>query len=108
MICPKCEYEYLEGITTCPDCGSELVNKEDFEENLTDYSDWIVIHTTYTKIDAEMFAANLEGADIDVKIIDQSDKVYPLVGNLSVVKIMVKKSDTEEAMKIINDIRGSN
>ncbi len=25
MICPKCKYEYRDGISTCPDCESELV-----------------------------------------------------------------------------------
>jgi hypothetical protein len=30
MWCPKCRYEYREGITVCPDCGSPLV--ESLEE----------------------------------------------------------------------------
>jgi hypothetical protein len=25
MICPNCKYEYLHGITKCPDCGADLV-----------------------------------------------------------------------------------
>ena len=36
MICPNCEYEYIESVKTCPDCGSELVSTEDFEGNLVD------------------------------------------------------------------------
>ncbi|HBC47276.1 MAG TPA: hypothetical protein DCZ43_09540, partial [candidate division Zixibacteria bacterium] len=25
MICPNCKYEYLHGVTKCPDCGADLV-----------------------------------------------------------------------------------
>ena len=25
MFCPKCRYEYKEGVTQCPDCGTPLV-----------------------------------------------------------------------------------
>ena len=25
MWCPKCKNEYIEGVTTCVDCGCELV-----------------------------------------------------------------------------------
>jgi uncharacterized Zn finger protein (UPF0148 family) len=32
MWCPKCRYEYREGITVCPDCGSDLVDSlEDYD-----------------------------------------------------------------------------
>jgi hypothetical protein len=27
MFCPNCRYEYKLGITTCPDCGADLVYK---------------------------------------------------------------------------------
>jgi hypothetical protein len=27
MICPNCRYEYVLGVTTCPDCGAALVYK---------------------------------------------------------------------------------
>lgn len=27
MFCPKCKYEYKEGILVCPDCDIELVEK---------------------------------------------------------------------------------
>jgi hypothetical protein len=26
-FCPKCKYEYLEGVERCPDCGSPLVER---------------------------------------------------------------------------------
>jgi hypothetical protein len=26
MICPNCHYEYVPGVTVCPDCGADLVD----------------------------------------------------------------------------------
>ena len=104
MICPNCEYEYVEGITTCPDCGVELVTKKDFEGNLVHNSDWVVVYTTNENYQAEMYKANLEGAGIDVSILGQKDRNYPTVGDLAVIKILVKKKDAENALEIVNDI----
>ena len=35
MWCPKCKNEYIEGVTTCVDCGCELVAElpEEIDEN---------------------------------------------------------------------------
>ena len=108
MICPKCEYEYIEGITVCPDCGTELITKENFEGNLVHPSDWIIVYTCDEPYEAEMFKTNLESAEIETLIISQKDRNYPSVGNFSVIKILVKKSDKESALEIINDINSRN
>ncbi len=104
MICPNCEYEYTESISECPDCGVKLVTKEEFEGNLVHHSDWIVVYTTNERYKADMYKANLEGADIEATILGQKDRNYPTVGDLAVVKILVKKSDAESALEIIEDI----
>jgi hypothetical protein len=60
-ICPNCRLEYKEGITVCPDCGSELIpfplednheDSEDGEENLSD--DYIEIARFRLKDQVEM------------------------------------------------------
>lgn len=104
MICPKCEYEYVEEIKTCPDCGTELVSAEDFEGNLVHPEDWIVVYTTSETYEAEMLKSNLEGANIEALILSQKDRNYPTVGDLSIVKLLVKKDDAAAAAEIIGDI----
>ena len=104
MICPRCEVEFVEGVTTCSDCGTELVPLEDFELNLVHHEDWTTIYSTDVRYEAEMLKANLEGANIKSIILSQKDRNYPVTGDLAVIKLLVKKEDMEDSLKIISDI----
>lgn len=104
MICPKCEYEYVESVTVCPDCGTELIQVGEFEGNLVHPSDWVTIFTCEKIYEAEMLKSNLEGADIETLVLNQKDRSLPLEGDLSVIKVLVRKSDLEEALNILEDI----
>ena len=104
MICPKCEAEFVDGITTCSDCGTELISKEDFELNLVHHEDWTPVFSTDVRYEAEMIKANLSGANIESIILSQKDKSFPVTGDLAVIKLMVKKEDAEDSIKIISDI----
>ena len=104
MICPKCEYEYHEGITVCPDCNTELVSNEEYEGNLIHPKDWVIVYSCGDDIEADMLKSNLEGANIEVLILNQNDHNFPVVGDLSIVKLLVKKNDAKDAVAIIDDI----
>jgi hypothetical protein len=54
-----------------------------------------------------MLKANLKGAEIEALVLSQKDRSYPGVGDLSVVKLLVKKDSAQEALEIINDINSS-
>ena len=104
MICPKCEAEYVKDVTVCADCGTELIPKEDFELNLVHHEDWTSVYSTDVIYEAEMIKANLKGANIESIILSQKDKNFPATGDLSVIKVLVKKEDSDDAENIIKDI----
>ena len=104
MICPKCEYEYMDGVKVCPDCGTKLVTQKDFEGHLVHHSDWIIVYTCSDNNEADMYKSNLEGAGVETMIVSQKDRNFPAVGNFAVIKILVKKTDAASAIEIINDI----
>jgi hypothetical protein len=104
MICPKCETQYYDYVKVCPVCGTPLITEEEFEGNLVHPSDYVIVYTTEAEYEADMLKANLESAGIDVKLLDQKDQNFPAPGDLSVVKVLVKKDDVQDALAIIEDI----
>lgn len=55
MYCPKCKWEYIDGIVICPDCNEKLVDQltEDFEEIIE------VVHPVKVKSVANELEAEL-------------------------------------------------
>jgi hypothetical protein len=105
-ICPNCNYEYIEGITLCPDCNTALVAVDElkkFDELSED--DWVLVYTSFYEFDIDMLKSNLEGAGIAASKLSQKDHSFPAPGDLSVVKLMVKKNDVQAALEFIQDIK---
>jgi hypothetical protein len=105
MICPKCEYEYIDGVKVCADCGTVLIPVEDFEGKLLHPSDWVVVSSFGDFYEAEMYKANLSGAGIETLIFTKRDRNFPLSGSWETIKLLVKKTEVDDAVAIINDIK---
>jgi len=107
-ICPNCEYEYIEGITICPDCNTPLVDASELKKypELSE-EDWVLVYTTFNRIDAEMLRENLESADISATVLSQKDSSFPTPGDLSTIKLFVKKENVSEALEFIQAVKSN-
>jgi len=107
-ICPNCDYEYIDGMTICPDCGEVLVDEKYFikPEEWTE-KNWEVVFTSNYEYEAEMMKNNLEGAGIPSAVLSQADRNFPALGDLSIVKLLVHKSDVQAALNYIKQIKNN-
>lgn len=103
-FCPNCKYEYINGITKCPDCGEDLVAELPSEVVLNE-ADWVVVYTTSFDYEAEMLKDNLESAGISAMILSQKDNNFPAPGDLSIIKLLVKKEDVDNAVTFLNEFK---
>jgi hypothetical protein len=103
-FCPNCKYEYLPGNTTCPDCGEKLVDSLS-EETFLSEEDWEVVYTSSFDFEVEMLKSNLESAGITANILSQRDSNFPAPGDLSIIKLLVKKDDVVNALAFIEEFK---
>lgn len=113
MICPNCEAEFVEGITTCSDCGTGLIANDEFikedDDNLVSLEDWKVVYSTHDIIEAEMMKSNLSGAEIEAIVFSKEDRMrlnLSFAGSAP-IKIYVREESVEEAKRIINEINNT-
>jgi hypothetical protein len=105
-VCPNCKYEYITGITICPDCNAPLVDSVDLSK-YSDLSedDWVLVYTAFSEIEADMLKENLESAGISASVLSQKDSSFPAPGDLSTVKLFVKKADVHDALEFIQEVK---
>ena len=108
-VCPNCEYEYVEGVAFCPDCGATLLSDDDYIKP-EDWSEqnWEIVYTSSQDFDVEMIKNNLESAGIKAVILSQKDRNYPAPGDFSVVKLLVRKEDVQDAIAFIQKVKNEN
>lgn len=107
-VCPNCEYEYVEGMTICPDCGTRLVDDKYFikPEDWTE-ENWQVVYTSGQEYDVEMLKDNLESAGIKTAVLSQKDRNFPAPGDFSLVKLFVRNEDVQSALNFIEEIKNT-
>jgi hypothetical protein len=105
IICPECSTELENDIYVCTNCGNEI----DLTQAQGKHFPWVLVYTTNTEYDAQMFKANLEGAGIPTQILSQLDSSRMFtIGELAIVKIYVLSPYATEAKEIIQEIEKNN
>jgi len=111
-FCPKCKYEYVNGIEKCPDCDEELVfmlptefppsHPEFF--NTTD--EVVTVFTAKDAIEAEIVRGLLESAGIHCYAtpeVTRWARGASMLGGLNSLDIMVLESQASEAQAVIKE-----
>ena len=69
--------------------------------------DWTLIYSSFSNIDVDMLKENLESAGIAATILSQKDSSFPVPGDLSPVKLFVKKADVPQALEFIQTLKSN-
>jgi hypothetical protein len=77
-FCPKCRFEYCEGIYICPDCNEKLVptlpSEDRTDADGKEYKDWMTLSKLETFQDAEMIRERLEELMIPVIVLSKTGR----------------------------------
>jgi len=105
-FCPKCKYEFVEGLDKCPDCNAKLV--EQFPEEYEVSIKWVQLSILSSPIMAEMVKEALENRSIQSFIkTDVLNAVFLAKGTStpgSFAKIFVPEEDKKSAEEVLISI----
>lgn len=111
MFCPVCESEYEAGITSCPDDGSELVERLTPENTAQDHSEarFVALHNIGSPAEAEMVNDILTQNGIRSAVQSGGmDAFSPLLSTTAPgAVVLVDERDYDRAMELYNAFFGS-
>lgn len=101
MFCPKCKYEYKEGVFICADCGASLVPQLPKEHEGKDLEFVCIIETSFSA-EIAMIESNLEGSDVDYYV--QGENVITVGPFAEPARVFVVKEHLARAKELLKDL----
>ena len=100
--CPSCGYEFVEGITECPDCGVPLENH--LEEHEDQPAKWVILRRVSAIGEGKIIRGLMLANGIPSVVEDISFGMIPeSYGDLSVIKVLVREQDLDKAETILKN-----
>jgi hypothetical protein len=101
MYCPKCKYEYLDGIKVCPDCDVALVPQLPPEPEV-EFVDFQEVLATYNPADVA-FLKSLLGSE-NIQYFFKGEHFMYMRPLADPVRLMVRTDQVETVKAILKDI----
>lgn len=105
--CSECQLEFSDEIIFCPNCNANLILTDEDEQNKDSIfieEDYELVYSCSDMLVAEMIKTNLESAGITTYVLSQFDKNFPVIGDFSIIKILVEKENSEFAKEFIESL----
>jgi hypothetical protein len=98
MFCPECRSEYVEGITTCTDCGIPLVERIEEPEPYK----FVEVLETFNLADVAFIKSILDDTDIEYEFLGENfNQIRQLV---QPAKLVVREDQADEAREMLKDL----
>ena len=102
--CPSCGYEFKEGMTTCPDCGMQLLDKLPETTDSGNPEKWVVVRRVSAIGEGKIIRGLLVANSIPAVVEDVAFGMIPeTMGDLSVIKVLVREQDKERAENLLKE-----
>lgn len=105
-FCPVCKYEYVAGITRCPDCDVDLVAKLDAEETAPEThvnnEELVCVFQTVFRMEASVVEDMLKTSGIPVFKSPGMTLYGRPLDYTQEFRVYVLESNEEEALRFIN------
>ncbi len=107
-FCPSCKYEYVPGITKCPDCRVDLVDElaaapPPQPQQQSEWADLVTVANFRFDVEAQAAKLRLESYDIRAvlsnEIISQVDA--PIAFMTGGIHLMVNREDAQRALEAL-------
>ncbi len=102
MFCPICKSEYREGFRRCAECNVRLV-KELPPDDAPEFIDYTEVLSTFNPADIAILKSILNSTDIDYFF--QGEHFGYLRPLALPTRLMVRKDQSENARKILRDLK---
>jgi hypothetical protein len=111
MFCPKCKSEFVEGITRCPDCDTNLVEQLPAEKSpqpnnteWPEYEDWVMVYYPSGAQELAMIKMVLEREDIPYFIGNDNVRRSSLYTPVNLAfELWVPREFMEQTLQLLRD-----